>query len=251
MHIGVLLVGDELLSGKRHDKHLPQLIDILATRGLSLSWVQIVGDDIEQLSRSLRHSMEAGDLVLSFGGIGATQDDVTRQSAARAAGVELVLHQEAAAIIKEKSGDKAYPHRIKMAEFPQGARLIPNPVNRVAGFSLGHQHFMPGFPNMAWPMAEWVLDQHYSHLFPSDPAIEHLFHLDDIAESDLIPIMDELLNGFCDIKIACLPDTGVAGRVELGIKGPRASVDAASQRLSAYLDQETIQWRPGQDAATQ
>jgi molybdopterin-biosynthesis enzyme MoeA-like protein len=125
---------------------------------------------------SFKRSFNSNDIVFSFGGIGATPDDYTRQAAADALEVPIVRHQAAVAEIEAQFGEGAYPKRVIMADFPQGAGLIPNPVNRVAGFSAGlenkkqpsqkHNHyFVPGFPAMAHPMMAWVLDTHYSHLF--------------------------------------------------------------------------------------
>ena len=94
---------------------------------------------------------------LRFGGVGATPDDHTRQAAALALGVPLERHPVAVAELEAQFGAAAYPHRVLMAEFPAGASIIPNPVNRVASFSIRNHYFFPGFPQMAWPMLDWVL----------------------------------------------------------------------------------------------
>ena len=154
MKIGALIIGDEILSGKRQDRHFAHLQEVLAARGLELSWSLIVGDDAADLERAMRFSMASDDLVFSFGGIGATPDDRTRQTAALVKGVPLVPHPQAVKEIEDKFGEAAYPNRILMGHLPEGCRLIPNPVNRVAGFSVDNHHFMPGFPEMAWPMVE-------------------------------------------------------------------------------------------------
>src|SRR5690606_7446293 len=170
--VGAFIIGDEIISGKRQDKHFVQIINILAARGLSLAWCQYLGDDPARITAALRATMASGDIVFCFGGIGATPDDHTRQCAAAAAGVPIERHVGAVAEIEAQYGERAYPKRVLMADFPVGAELIPNPVNRVAGFSLRHHHFMPGFPEMAWPMLEWVLDHHYAHLHHRQPRIE-------------------------------------------------------------------------------
>ncbi|NOS97280.1 MAG: competence/damage-inducible protein A, partial [Methylotenera sp.] len=134
---GIYIIGDEILSGKRQDKHLSKTIELLSARGLQLAWASYLGDISAQITASLKASMERnqqnGDIVFSFGGIGATPDDFTRQCAADAAGVPLVRHAGAVANIEAQYGEGAYPKRVLMADFPQGAALIPNPVNRVAG----------------------------------------------------------------------------------------------------------------------
>ena len=150
--IGAYIIGDEILSGKRQDAHLRFIIQALKARGLQLSWANYLGDIPEQITSSLKASMVRSDIVFSFGGIGATPDDCTRQCAADAAGVPIERHAGAVAEIEAQYGESAYPKRVLMADFPQGAALIPNPVNRVAGFSLHQHYFVPGFPEMAHPM---------------------------------------------------------------------------------------------------
>src|SRR5947207_13691593 len=108
--------------------------------------------------------MASGDIVFSFGGIGATPADHTRQCAAEAAGVDLALHPDAEAAIRSRTDMVITPQRLKMGELPVGSRIIPNSYNKIPGFSMGDHHFVPGFPVMAWPMVEWVLDQRYAHL---------------------------------------------------------------------------------------
>src|SRR5437660_431679 len=136
MTIGALIIGDEILSGKRQDAHLAHVIDALRQRGLKLDWARYEGDDRDRLTATLRESFATGNIVFSFGGVGATPDDHTRQSAAAALGVALLRHPEAVAEIEAQFGAAAYPNRILMAEFPAGSRIIPNPVNRIASFSV-------------------------------------------------------------------------------------------------------------------
>ncbi len=242
MRVGIVLVGDELLSGKRWDKHHPKVIELLANRGMALAWARTVGDDEALLTQTFRETLSSGDLVFSFGGIGATPDDLTRQAAAAAAGVALTRHPEAAAIIEQRYGEQAYPHRIQMAEFPEGARIIPNPINRIAGFSLGDHHFVPGFPNMAWPMVEWVLDTYYPHLAVATPPVERLLQLSDVPESEIIPVMEELLRRFPQIKLSSLPSTENRSQVELGVKGMGDDVAQATAWLQQALTQRGVSW---------
>ena len=96
---GALIIGDEILSGRRVDKHLPKLIELLSERGLALSWAQHVGDDPVRITRMLSDAFASGDVVFSFGGIGATPDDHTRQCAAAALKQPLVLHPQAKVLI--------------------------------------------------------------------------------------------------------------------------------------------------------
>jgi molybdopterin-biosynthesis enzyme MoeA-like protein len=127
-NVGIYIIGDEILSGKREDKHLTQAIQILKARGLMLAWAEYLGDDPARMIASFKRSFNSTDIVFSFGGIGATPDDYTRQAAAYALDVPIVRHKEAVAEIEAQFGDGAYPKRVIMADFPRGAGLIPNPV---------------------------------------------------------------------------------------------------------------------------
>ena len=252
MAIGLIIIGDEILSGKRQDQHFPKVVALLAERGLQLAWAEYLGDDPERISATLKRTMASGDIVFSCGGIGATPDDHTRQCAARALGLPLVLHEEGKRNIEQrisemaleagKPADLASPdnlHRLKMAEFPQGASLIPNPYNKVAGFSVGTHHFVPGFPVMAWPMIAWVLDECYPQLFNREPRSEQSVLVFEAAESALTPLMESLEAQYPQVKVFSLPSVGDAAtrrHIELGVKGEPGQVAAAFTRMCAELD---------------
>jgi molybdopterin-biosynthesis enzyme MoeA-like protein len=95
MSFGAIIIGDEILSGKRVDRHFAKIVELLSRRGLRLAWVEYLGDERSRIAATLRRSLAAGDIVFSFGGIGNTPDDHTRQAAAAALGVDLVLHADA------------------------------------------------------------------------------------------------------------------------------------------------------------
>jgi molybdopterin-biosynthesis enzyme MoeA-like protein len=232
---GAFIIGDELLVGKREDKHLGFLIGALAKRGLRLGWAHYLGDDPARLSAALKSSFASTDVVFSFGGIGATPDDHTRQCAAAAVGVPLELHAEAEREIRARfPGQEATPQRLQMGEFPRGAHIIPNPVNRIPGFSVAEHHFVPGFPQMAWPMVEWVLDTRYRDRFDSEKWAEASMLVYEAGESQLIPAMQTVERAFKGIKVFSLPSMGADGsriHVELGVRGDPAQVGAAMETL--------------------
>jgi len=250
MNIGLVIVGDEILSGKRADKHLAKVIELLGARGLALAWARYVGDDAERISAALRDAFASGDLVFCCGGIGATPDDHTRQSAARALGVPLALHPRARALIEERMRDLAAErgvpydpdvpdnvHRLNMGVFPEGAAIIPNPYNKIPGFSVAHVHFVPGFPVMAWPMIEWLLDTRYPHL-RSRAWREQSVIVYGAMEATLTPLMQSIEARFAGVKVFSLPsvDDPVHGRhIELGVKGAPDAVKAAYPVLLAGL----------------
>jgi molybdopterin-biosynthesis enzyme MoeA-like protein len=244
---GLIIVGDEILSGKRVDKHMPKVIELLTARGLQLDWADYVGDSPDRITATLERAFRSGAVVFSCGGIGATPDDHTRQCAARALGAELELHPGAEALIRERMQDTAREqgvpyepdrpdniHRLNMGVFPQGARLIPNPYNKIAGFSVGDVHFVPGFPVMAWPMIEWVLDQQYAHLFRRGAYQERSVIVFGAMEATLTPLMQQIEREHPQVKVFSLPsvDHPEYGRhIDLGVKGAPEQVAPAYLRL--------------------
>lgn len=260
MVIGLIIIGDEILSGKRRDQHFAKVVAMLAERGLQLAWAELLGDDPARISATLARTMASADIVFCCGGIGATPDDHTRQCAAAALGLPLVLHQEGKRLIQERivelaqaegqNADLAAPdnvQRLKMAEFPQGAMLIPNPYNKVAGFSLGSHHFVPGFPVMAWPMIAWVLDTHYAQLFHSAPRSEQSLLVFGAAESQLTPLMEAIEAQYPQVKVFSLPSVGDAAterHIELGVKGEPAQTAAAFAQLCAQLARDGVRTAP-------
>lgn len=242
MKIGALIIGDEILCGKRQDRHFSFLQEVLAARGLELSWTLIVGDDPQQLERAMRFSMASDDLVFSFGGIGATPDDRTRQTAALVKGVPLVPHPQAIREIEDKFGEAAYPNRVLMGHLPEGSELIPNPVNRVAGFSVDHHHFMPGFPEMAWPMVEWLLDNKYRHLRDLRPRSERIISITKGRESDLLDTMNQIVDNYPDLLLSSLPHLGAEPYILFSLRGEAEQVEEAMQVMIAAIEKAGFVW---------
>ena len=231
---GAFIIGDEIIVGKRQDKHLSFLIAALAKRGLRLSWAQYLGDEPARLTAALRNSFATKDVVFSFGGIGATPDDHTRQCAAAAMHLQLEIHPDAEREIRARFGGETTPERLAMGEFPAGARIIPNPLNRIPGFSLAEHHFVPGFPQMAWPMVEWLLETRYRDRFDSQKWGEASILVFAAGESQLIPAMKAVEAAFPAIKVFSLPSMGADGsriHVELGVRGEPAQVAGAMDAL--------------------
>ena len=234
--IGALIIGDEITRGRRQDKHFAKLIAILKARGMHLDWAQYIGDDPALIVATLGRTLVSTDIVFSFGGIGSTPDDHTRKCAATAAGVALHLHADAEAEIRARFGAETTPQRLKMGEFPLGSVIIPNPHNRIPGFSMGDHHFVPGFPIMAWPMVEWVLDTRYSHLFNATPEADASVLVYGLAESTITPLMLEVEARYEGLKSFSLPTIakdGQRGHIELGVRGSPEQVLPAMDMLKA------------------
>lgn len=267
---GMIIVGDEILSGRRQDKHFSKVVELLSARGLGLSWVRVLPDDREILTQALRETFASEDLVFCCGGIGATPDDHTRQAAAAALNLPLQLHPEAEREITLRCAEMAEAgqgsadmtlmenqRRLQMGNYPSGAEIIPNPFNRIPGFYIQRHAFVPGFPVMAWPMVEWVLDHRYGDLHHPETQDEHSFLAYDIPESRITPTLEEIQERWPSIKAFSLPSMGDdrrAHHIELGVKGPSehlpfalsflreraiglgARIDAAVSRSGASLD---------------
>lgn len=251
-NIGLIVVGDEILSGRRVDKHMPRLLELLTERGLQLSWAEYIGDDPDRIVETLKRSFSKGDIVFSTGGIGATPDDHTRQCCAKALGVDIALHPEAKKLIEQRIIDTAEGdpvkadltspgsiQRLRMGEFPVGCEIIPNPYNQIPGFRIQNHHFVPGFPVMASPMMEWVLDTHYKHLFHANNYVEKSFIVGGAMEATFTPLMEAIEAEFSSIKVFSLPSVGdpskegIRGKrhIELGVKGPVEDVEISLVKL--------------------
>lgn len=241
--IGIYIIGDEILSGKRQDAHLSFVIEALKSRGLQLAWAHYLGDIPAQITSLLQASMQRAEIVFSFGGIGATPDDYTRQCAADAAGVVLSRHSGAVAEIEAQYGESAYPKRVLMADLPAGAELIPNPVNRVAGFAINQHYFVPGFPQMAHPMVEWVLDTHYQHLFHQQDYAELSILVLDAGESQLIDLMNHIVQKYPELKLFSLPKLDNRRTTEVGVKGAAAMANAALDEIKLAVSALNFPWQ--------
>jgi len=237
---GVVVVGDEILCGKRTDKHLPHVIEVLQARGMQVAWSRMVSDHRKKLIHELKMTQQDALPVFCFGGIGATPDDQTRQAAAGAFGTRLVRHPDAVIMIEDQFGNDAYPNRIRMADLPEDCLLIPNPRNRIPGFTLYDHHFFPGFPSMAWPMLDWVLDRYYPQHAPMEAEKSvRVFH---VRESDLVQLMNELSTGHIRAKLFSLPHMAEINFIELGFRGEQAAVDEAFSDLVTALTTRALEF---------
>ena len=229
----LIIIGDEILHGSRQDKHFAFFKSLLESRGLKLNQVQYLPDEPDLLVKQLRRSFSDGLPTFVTGGIGSTPDDHTRQAAAAALDLPVVRHPEAAKFIEAVTLKRGEPldapehaQRLKMADFPEGAELVPNPFNNIAGFSIREHYFFPGFPVMAHPMAEWVLETYYADRFNQTERGSRSVYVFDQPESRITPIMEHLERTYAGIRSYSLPTVGRTdsdGRytpphIEFGIK---------------------------------
>ena len=160
-----LIIGTEILNGRREDSHFPFLRKILKNRGLKFAGSFIIEDNPAVIASTISYiSTLPNSVLFSFGGIGSTPDDYTREAAAKAlSDGKLYTNEKFKAKIEERIKDSQNKHPLKMAELPKGAELIPNKINGMYGFGLDKRFFfLPGFPEMSHPMVEYILDKYFS-----------------------------------------------------------------------------------------
>ncbi|WP_432724034.1 competence/damage-inducible protein A [Jeongeupia wiesaeckerbachi] len=241
MKFELFIIGDEILSGRRQDKHFAAIQARLLQRGHQLHGVCYLPDEPSRLEAAFRAQRSRALPLISCGGIGATPDDHTRAALAQALDRPLVRHAAAAQLIETQFGDAAYPHRIHMADFPSGASLIPNPVNHVAGCRYEQTHLLPGFPEMAWPMCEWLLEQYYPAVAAD---ICHSLIAVDAREGELIDLMQTLVRRWPTVRFSSLPSYGNARHptphIDFSVSGQAPDVDEAFGFLSQALRQRGL-----------
>lgn len=249
--IGLFIVGDEILSGRREDKHLSKVISMLSNRGMQLSWARFLPDDLDTLVQEYKRSFASGDIVFSCGGIGATPDDKTRDAVALALGVELELHPIAAKLITSRfqelakqgrgSIDMGTPEnqrRLAMGVFPNGAEIVPNPYNKIPGFFIQDHTFLPGFPEMAWPMIEWTLDQRYEQYHHLQRIEEHSILAYSLPESRITSALEFIEINWPGVRTFSLPTVARDNNppfVDLGVKGSSPAVQEAFSYLKGEI----------------
>jgi len=245
MVFGLIIIGDEILSGRRQDRHMQNLLALLKQRGLQLGWVQILPDDFDLLVATFKQTVARGDVVFCTGGLGSTPDDLTREAMAKALGVVTELHPDGKETLEKWGQQHAVtlaPEHYQLVTFPKGSDLLQDSDEKYLGFSLFNHYFMPGFPEMAEPMMQWVLDNHYQHI-NNDQYVERSIVVMDVFESQLTPAMNDLLQRYPELKLFSLPMIdGGRNRVEVGLKGERVDVIAAMSELIHAIELLQFKW---------
>ena len=226
-----LIIGTEILNRRRTDAHFDFISKALADKGHKLTGSFIIEDDPALIIQTIKFiASQTNPVLFSFGGIGSTPDDHTRQCAAMALrDGRLYTHQEAKQIIEEKLGDNAYPHPIVMAELPKNADLLYNPVNKMPAFSLDERYyFMPGFPEMSHPMVKEILKE----LIPTKKEqYRHTFTA-LCKENEFIEVMKKMPK---DIEFSSLPKLYTDGwKVTISVAADNEQ--RASEAFAMYLE---------------
>ncbi len=243
-----LIIGTEILNGRRRDSHFEFVSKALAKYGYHLSGSFIIEDKPELIVKSISFIASLPDSILfSFGGIGSTPDDYTRKASAIALrDGKLYTHKEASEIIKRERGDKAYPYAIRMAELPKGAKLLENPVNKMPAFYLDDRFFfMPGFPQMSHPMVEFILKEILK--LDKKAKKEYRYTLTALTrEGNLIDLMEKLPEG---VELSSLPKLYSDGyRVTISLASEdKELANKTFEMFKRALDERKINYSLGEE----
>ena len=235
-----LIIGTEILNKRRIDKHFDYVSGALISRGYKLTGSFVIEDDPALIIQTLKFiAAQPNTVLFSFGGIGSTPDDHTRQCAAIALrDGDLPVHGEAKRIIVKQLGEKAYPYSVRMAELPRGAKLLDNPVNKMPAFSLDERYFfMPGFPEMSHPMVEEIL----SGLIPDKKTFYRHTLTALCKENIFIEMMEQMPKG---VEFSSLPKLYSDGwRVSISVASyDKTLADKAFQMYTDLLDRKGIRY---------
>ncbi|WP_299951843.1 molybdopterin-binding protein [uncultured Ruegeria sp.] len=232
----MLVIGDEILSGRTRDANMHYLAGELTKQGVDLKEVRIVSDDAPAIAAAVKALSDTHDHVFTSGGIGPTHDDITADCIARAFGVHIDVRDDARALLEahyEKSGLELNQARLRMARIPDGAALIDNPVSTAPGFTIGNVHVMAGVPLVFQAMVASVLPT----LTGGRPLLSQTLRVDR-GEGDIAATLAALAEDFDDLSIGCYPfqSNGVFGAnvVVRGVDGGR--IDAAMTRLAKEIE---------------
>ena len=232
---GLLIIGNEILDGRRQDSHFVAALNALSERDLKLEFSLTLPDHVDTIRQQLEWAFAGSVPFFCCGGIGATPDDLTRECAAAAVGVGIERHAEGEALLRKRWGPDATENRLRMIDFPVGSVLIPNPFNQIPGFCLKQGHFLPGFPQMAHPMMQWVLESWYES---GQPMIRESLVLPGAREADLSDIMENFVAMHPDLSFSSLPRyVGTSTELHLSIRGGAESVHEGIQALKQMLTQ--------------
>ncbi len=238
MNFYAVIIGTEILNGRRVDKHFEFVKNELAKYGHELFASFIIKDDETLMKHTYSMIKEDENAVIfSFGGIGSTPDDLTREIASEIfRNSKLVTHEKFKEDIIQRFGEEAYPHRIHMADLPPNAKLLQNPINNMSGFSLDDRFFFtPGFPSMSHPMISDVIKKHFSQ---SHKKYRYTL-LAQTSENTLIDLMQQLPKS---IELSSLPIfINEKPNVELSLNGEnKENIKKYFQLFIEDLEQRNI-----------
>lgn len=241
---GLVVIGDEILSGRTHDKNIAQVATWLQVQGIRLSEVRVVPDVIERIVEAVNALREANDYLFTTGGIGPTHDDITVDAVSQALGVPVIIHPEARAILEKYYADKGglTEGRLRMARVPDGAELIPNRMSGAPGIRIGNVHLMAGVPHITAGM----LDALTGSLEGGAPLISETVG-GFIPESEVSILLRDVENAYENCQIGSYPffRDGRVGSNFVVRSTDRADLDKCLKKLCEGLTEAGFDFTHG------
>jgi molybdenum cofactor synthesis domain-containing protein len=199
----MLVIGDEILSGRTRDANMHHLAKALTDHGIRLEEVRVVADVHDRIVAAIRALSSTYDHLFTSGGIGPTHDDITADAVAEAMGARLDIRDDARAILQahyDRSGQELNAARLRMARVPEGATLIDNPVSAAPGFTLGNVHVMAGVPSIFEAMLAGVLPT----LTGGPPMLSQSLRVQR-GEGDIAAVLGDLAAANPEVSIGSYP----------------------------------------------
>ena len=241
---GLVVIGDEILSGRTHDKNIAQVASWLQVQNIRLAEVRVVPDVIDKIVEAVNALRADNDYLFTTGGIGPTHDDITVDAVAKALGVEVVIHPEARAILERYYADKGGLNegRLRMARVPEGGELIPNRMSGAPGIRIGTLHLMAGVPHITAGM----LDALTGTLEGGDPLLSETVG-GFIPESEVAVMLRDVEKAHENCQIGSYPffREGKVGSNFVVRSTDRAALDACMAALCDGLEQQGFAFTHG------
>lgn len=232
----MLVIGDEILSGRTRDSNMNHLARELTLRGIDLREARVISDDHDAIVAAVRELSATHDHLFTSGGIGPTHDDITAEAVAAAMETPIGVREDARAILAahyEARGVELNAARLRMARIPDGATLIDNPVSAAPGFSLRNVHVMAGVPRIFEAMLAGLLPT----IPGGRPVLSQSLRVER-GEGDVAEPLSELARAHPTLAIGSYPFTenGVSGTNIVIRGGDGAEIEAALVQLSGWLE---------------
>jgi molybdenum cofactor synthesis domain-containing protein len=231
----MLVIGDEILSGRTRDSNMHHLATELTKHGITLAEARFVADDVDAIVAAVKALSQAHDHVFTSGGIGPTHDDITADSIAAAFDTPIDVRDDARALLAayyERSGTELNEARLRMARIPEGATLIDNPISVAPGFTIENVHVMAGVPTIFEAMVASVLPT----LTGGDPLLSQSLRVER-GEGEIAEPLGKLAGEFPDLSFGSYPfnQNGIYG-TNIVVRGQDgARIDAAMTALAKLV----------------
>ncbi len=239
----ILVIGDEILSGRTKDKNIGYIAEYLTGIGIDVREVRVVPDEEAEIVAAVNALRQRYTYVLTTGGIGPTHDDITADSVAKAFGVGIDVDERARAMMLERfKPEDLNEARLRMARIPHGADLVDNPISRAPGFKIGNVVVMAGVPSIMQAMLDAVAPT----LSTGARMIAQTIPADKVPEGRYAQGLGEIAKAHAGVSIGSYPSFGPNGFAnQIVVRGKeRASVDAAVAAVRDLIDKLATERTP-------